>query len=242
VATCLPKPDPTIWQTYTSKQQKKQAQRAASPFTPAKNLHVEARWLVFTRWPDAKVSPKPNQEFMAAINNCLYLKNAAPFHHVAKVSCNDKGTITAMTIPGIDASTLLCLYRNEIINAIHEVDRGILDVQELDKWVKLKVHGIPLNRFLGKGMQGVQKLQLEIQANHHSVEVLPGLHWLGNPQKVKERYRQCEIQSSSAVFSIKGTPTVQTLMAKGVLLGSSRYRVELYVHEGPDSQCMGCLK
>jgi hypothetical protein len=91
-------------------------------------------------------------------------------------------------------------------------------------------------------MQGVQKLQLEIQANYHSVKVLPGLHWLGNPRKVKERYCQGEIQSSSMVFSVKGTPAAQTCMAKGVLLGSSRYRVELYIHEGPNSQYTGCLK
>jgi hypothetical protein len=56
-----------------------------------------------------------------------------------------------------------------MVNAIREVDRAILDIHELEKWVTLKVHGIPLNHFLGKGTHGVQKLQLEIQANHHGV-------------------------------------------------------------------------
>jgi hypothetical protein len=31
-------------------------------------------------------------------------------------------------------------------------------------------------------------------------------------------------------------------MTKGMLLGSTCYRTELYVYEGPDSQCSGCLK
>jgi hypothetical protein len=48
---------------------------------------------------------------------------------------------------------LLRLYCNDILNAIREVDRGVTDVRELDKWVQLKVHGIPLNRFMGKGTQ-----------------------------------------------------------------------------------------
>jgi hypothetical protein len=150
--------------------------------------------------------------------------------------------ITATTIPGVDATMLLHSYRNEILNAIREVDRGVTDVKELDKWVHLKVHGIPLNRFMGRGTQGVQKLQLEIQANREGVEVLPGIRWLGKAGSIKERYQRGDIQCSSAVFSVKGTPAAQLLLAKGALLGSTRYHMELYVYEGPDSQCSGCLK
>jgi hypothetical protein len=201
-----------------------------------------ARRIVFSRDPCIKASPKPDQEFTAAINNCLYLKNAPQFHCVVKVARNAKGTITATTVPGVDATTLLHLYCNEILNAIWEVDRGVTDVKELDKWVHLKVHGIPLNRFMGRGTQGVQKLQLEIQANHEGVEVLPGIHWLGKAGSIKERYQRGDIQCSSSVFSVKGTPAAQLLMAQGVLLGSTRYRTELYVYEGLDSQCSGCLK
>jgi hypothetical protein len=179
---------------------------------------------------------------MAAINNCLYIKNAPQFHRVVKVARNIKGTITTTTAHGVDATTLLRLYRNEILNAIGEVDRGVTDIRELDKWVRLKVHGIPLNRFMGKGTQGVQKLQLEIQANHEGVAVLPGICWLGKAGSIKERYQRGDIQCSSAVFSVKGTPAAQLLIAKGVLLGSTRYRTELYIYEGPDSQCSGCLK
>jgi hypothetical protein len=112
---------------------------------------------------------------MAAINNCLYLNNTPQFHHVVKVTCNAKATITATTIPGVDATMLLHLYCNEILNAIQEVNQGVTNVKKLDKWVYLKVHGILLNRFMGRGTQGVQKLQLEIQANHEGVEVLLGI-------------------------------------------------------------------
>jgi hypothetical protein len=174
-----PPPPPPMWKVHQLKQQKKQKQHEESPFAPAKSLPIEARRIVFSRDPSIKASPKLDQEFMAAINNCLYLKDAPQFHRVAKVARNTKGTITATTIPGVDATMLLHLYRNKILNAIWEVDRGVADVKELDNWVRLKVHGLPLNRFMGRGTQGVQKLQLEIQANHEGVEVLPGIRWLG---------------------------------------------------------------
>jgi hypothetical protein len=41
--------------------------------------------------------------------------------------------ITATTVPGVDATMLLRLYRHEILNAIREVNRGVTDVKELDK-------------------------------------------------------------------------------------------------------------
>jgi hypothetical protein len=59
---------------------------------------------------------------------------------------------------------------------------------------------------MGKGTQGVQKLQLEIQANYEGVEVLPGICWLGKARSIKERYQCGDIQCSSTVFSVKGTP------------------------------------
>jgi hypothetical protein len=102
------------------------------------------------------------------------------------VSYNSKGTIAATSVPGVDTKTLILHYHNEIVNAVQEVDRAVLDIHELEKWIKLKVHGIPLNCFLGKGTQWVQKLQLKIQANHYGIEVLPGIWWLGNPRVVKE--------------------------------------------------------
>jgi hypothetical protein len=153
------------------------------------------------------------------------------------MSRNSKGMITATSAPGVDAKTLIGHYHNEMVNAIREVDQAVLDVHELEKWVTLKVHGIPLNRFLGKGMYGIQKLQLEIQANHHRVQVLPGIHWLGNPRVVKERYHSGDIQSSSAVFTVKGSQAVQTLIAKGVVLGGARFSVEIYACDPGHSFC-----
>jgi hypothetical protein len=167
------------WQTQLSKHQKCQAKKPATIFVPAKDLPLEARRLIFSRRVGASASPKPDQELTAAINNCLYMKRAPHFHQVAHVTRNSKGTITATSAPGVDAKTLITHYWNEMVNAIREVDRAVLDVHELEKWIKLKVHGIPLNRFMGRGTHGVQKLQLEIQANHHDVQVLPSRLGIG---------------------------------------------------------------
>jgi hypothetical protein len=156
------------------------------------------------------------------------MKGAPHFHRVAHVMHNSKGTIMATSAPGVDTKTLIMHYWNEMVNAIREVDRAVLDVHELEKWIRLKVHGIPLNRFMGKGMYGFQKLQLEIQANHHNVQVLLGIRWLGNPHIIKEWYWAGDIQSSSAVFTIKGSKAAEALVAKGVILGGAQFMVNYY--------------
>jgi hypothetical protein len=224
------------WQTQLSKQQKRQAKKPTTTFVPAKDLPLEARRLIFSWSARARASPKPDQELMAAINNCLYMKGAPHFHRIAHVMHNGKGTITATSAPRVDAKTLITHYWNKMVNAIREVDRAVLDIYELEKWVKLKVHGICLNRFISKGRHGVQKLQLEIQANHHSIQVLPGIHWLGNPRVIKEYYQAGDIQSSSAVFTVKGSKGADILVTKGVVLGDTRFTVKYYTQDTPDSQ------
>jgi hypothetical protein len=117
-----------MWKIYQLKYQKKQKQHEESPFAPTKNLPVEAHCILFSRDPATKASTKPDQEFTATINNYLYIQNTPQFHHIAKVASNIKGMITATTIPGVDTTMLLCLYCNEILNAIQEVDQGVTDI------------------------------------------------------------------------------------------------------------------
>jgi hypothetical protein len=93
---------------------------------------------------------------------------------------------------------------------------------------------------MGKGIHRVQKLQLEIQANHYNIQVLPSICWLGNPFIIKEWYQAGDIQSLSAVFTVKGSKAAETLVTKGVILGGAQFTVDYNAQEGPDSQCVIC--
>jgi hypothetical protein len=176
------------WHTKLSKHQKCHAKKPATAFIPAKNLPLEARCLIFSWHARASALPKPDQILMAAINNCLDMKGTPYFHQIVHVVCNTKGIITATSTPRVDAKTLITYYSNKIVNAIREVDWAVLDVQELEKYIRLKVHSILLNHFIGKGIHGVHKLQYEIQANHHNIQVLLGICRVGNLHIIKEWY------------------------------------------------------
>ncbi|KAI5808371.1 hypothetical protein BZA77DRAFT_362538 [Pyronema omphalodes] len=138
-----------------SKQHKRLITKQPTIFTPARNLRLEDRSLIFTRREGVKPTHKAAQEMMAAINNCLFYKSAPGFHRIAEAVRNAKRSITAFTCREVDARTLISNYRHEIVNAIGEAEPGMIEVQESEKWVKFKVPGIPLNRFMDKGSHAV---------------------------------------------------------------------------------------
>jgi hypothetical protein len=224
------------WQTSHSKKQKSQAkQLAKQSFVPAKDLPLEVRCLIFTRRADARATPKPINKITAAVNIGIYLKGAPNFHRLTATTRNTKGTITATTASTVDAQTLINHYRHEIIDAARKVDNAILDVQVLETWVKLKVHGISLNRFMGKGTHsGIHKLPLEIAAENNGIQALAGVRWLGNPRNIRHKYRAGTLQKSSAVFSVKSSKAADHLIAHGVTLGGIRYKVDVTDSVPPD--------
>jgi len=81
-----------------------------------------------------------------------------------------KGTITAIMHQNATAEMAL-LYRYIIINAARSVDKGIIDVEGNRSWERLKIHSVPLVRYMCKGTEGLQKMRGEIQAENERVAI-----------------------------------------------------------------------
>jgi hypothetical protein len=105
---------------------------------------------------------------------------------------------------------------------------------------KLKIHTVPLVRYMGKGTEGLQKMTEEIQAENEGVTIPAQVRWLLNPRTIKEREQRGEIKASSVVFMVKGKKVAQRLVNKGVTAAGVRYKVEPYTNAGPDSLCEHC--
>jgi hypothetical protein len=147
---------------------------------------------------------------------------------------NARGTITATTHQNATAEMAL-LYRDIIIKAARSVDKGIIDVEGNESWERLKIHTVPLVRYMGKGTKGLQKMREEIQAENEGVRIPPQVSWLSNPRTIKEREQRGEIKASSVVFMVKGKKVAQRLVNKGVTAAGVRNMVEPYTNAGSDS-------
>ena len=120
------------------------------------------------------------------------------------------------------------------------MDKGIIDVEGNESWERLKIHTVPLVRYMGKGTEGLQKMKEEIQAGNDGVAIPAQVRWLSNPRIIREREQRGEIKASSVVFIVRGKNVAQRLVNKGVVAAGVRYIVEPYTNAGPNSVCDRC--
>jgi hypothetical protein len=59
------------------------------------------------------------------------------------------------------------------------IDRGIIGFSENEAWQRLKVHGVALNRYVGRGTNRLEKLREEIQGENAGVVIPIAARWLG---------------------------------------------------------------
>jgi len=70
---------------------------------------------------------------------------------------NAKGAMTTIMHPNATAEMALH-YRDIIITAARTVHKGVVDVEENESWESLKIHAVPLVRYMGKGTEVLQKM------------------------------------------------------------------------------------
>jgi hypothetical protein len=197
------------------------------------------RRLILRRDESVPLSNKMDQEIASAINRALFHQKAPAHVRIMNAKRNAKGAITAITHPNATAEMAM-QYRDIIITAARTVDRGVVDVEENETWERLKIHAIPLVRYMGKGTEGLQKMREEFEAENEGIAIPTQVRWLAIPRTIRERRQNGEIAASSVVFVVKGSRLAQSLIKKGIKAAGVWYRVEALTNAGPDSRCELC--
>ena len=118
---------------------------------------VERR-LILRRDKSVPLSNKMDQEIASAINRALFHQKAPPHIRIMNAKRNATGAITAITQQNATAEMAL-QYRDIIITAAWRVDKGVVDIEENESWERLKIRAVPLVRYMGTGMEGLQKMR-----------------------------------------------------------------------------------
>ena len=154
--------------------------------SPAKNLKLEQRRFTFVRDGKAPKSKCLTADIQSAVNRARYQEKIPHFVRIQDVRRNDRETITGVTTSTASAKMLMN-YRDTVICATRTVDAGIVSVEVNEIWKRLKIHGIPLARYVGKGTHGTEKLREEIEAENEGVTIPIVVRWLGRLEEIKER-------------------------------------------------------
>jgi hypothetical protein len=209
--------------------------------TPTQNTPMDKRRMVFLRDQTVPPARRTGEDYQSEINRALLKARAPHWICIREVKRNDNGTITGMTTEMCTVDNLR-KYEAVVIKAARIVDRGIIGFKENKAWQRLKIHGVPLNRYVGRGTNGLEKLREEIQAENAGVTIPMAARWLGRVPQLKERWASRIITASSVVFAVRGEDTTHKLFREGGRICGNRYTVERYHEERPDVQCTKCAR
>jgi hypothetical protein len=229
-------PVPTLasrWETVPPRNQKKPASPAPAPTT---GWSLIDRLIILRRDEKVPLPNKMDQEIVSAINRALFHQQAPAHIRIINARSNAQCAITAITHQNTTAEMAL-QYRDITITAARTVDNGVLDVEENQSWERLKIHAVPLVRYMGKGTEGLQRMLEEFEAENEGVAIPTEVRCLANPRTIRERRQNREIVGSSVVFAVKGNNVPQRLVKMGIKAAGGWYRVIKYTNAGPDSRC-----
>jgi hypothetical protein len=131
------------------------------------------------------LSNKMDQKISSVINRALFHQKALAHIRIMNAKWNAQGAITAITHPNATAEMSM-QYRDIIITVVRTIDRGVVDVEENDTWERLKIHSVPLVRYMGKGTEGLPKMREEFDAENQGIKVPTQVRWLANQCTIRE--------------------------------------------------------
>ena len=167
------------WESKSRGSRPHHHQRAEPP-KPVQGLNVDQRKFVLVTDPAAG---KATREFvmadiMSAVSRGLYQEGVPSHIRTFQLRKNTRGTLAGLPTPFAPVEQLL-LYKDTIIRAARTIDPSIVDITANETWRRVKIHGVPLNRYLGRGTYGLDKLREEIEAENEGVEIPRQMRWLG---------------------------------------------------------------
>ncbi len=216
------------WTQVVHKNRKQQATK------PNVKIEDQGRRILFPR---SLGQQKAEADLMLALNEALQKAGEGLDTRFIRVKYAPSGAISALLTEQANAGSLIPRLSNLLIRTIKAVDPAVVGVEILEHWQRLKVHGMPLGRYLSEGKMELLKREVE-SSTGIQLKALP--RWLINEDRLREAQTTGNKRGSAIVITVKGEVEAKKLCAAGLRFGSIIRVVEKYWEAGPSSVCMTC--
>ena len=98
---------------------------------------------------------------MLALNEALQKAGESALVRFSRVKYSQSGAISGLLTEKSRAEDLLKARKNILIRAAKMVDAAVIGAETLEHWHCLKVHGMSLDRYLGKGRMEIFRREVE---------------------------------------------------------------------------------
>jgi hypothetical protein len=195
-----------------------------------------SRRLLFPR--ETGAPQKAEEDIFLGINEMLKRAGAPSHVRVERVSYSASGSISVLLKERAHTSLLLPAYKDGLIKAVRAVDPAVTGVEAIEKWHRVKIHGLSIERY-GNGEDGMLLFQREIEASTDLIlKARP--RWLFNPERLVSRWMEGGRPNSTIVITVGSEREAKNLCAKGLKLGKGTKPAEKYWDQGPGAVCQTC--
>ena len=181
--------------------------------------------------------PKSEADMMLALNKALQKAGVETRVWFSRVRYAPSGAISALLTERADATMLLLLRANLLIQAAKTVDDAVVGVEILEQWQRLKVHGMLLKRYLEPGKMELLKREVE-SSTGIPLQATPC--WLINEERLKKQQKTNNKRGSAIVITVGNENLAKKLIASGLRFRGAVKKVEKFWEAGPRSVCLKC--
>ena len=207
--------------------------KATTPSTP--KFEPEKRKVIFRR---EVLSPQKSEaDLMLALNKSLQKAGIPTYTRFSKVGYSQSGAISALLTEKSSAEQLVSNHLNIFIRATKTVDAGVIGVEVLERWQRLKVHGMLLARYLGEGKMELLCREIE-SSTGIQLKTIP--RWLISESRLEKRLDSDTGRGSAIVITVGTSEEAAKLCSKGLRFGEALKVVEKYWEARPGSVCLSC--
>ena len=168
---------------------------------------------------------KSEADLMLALNEALQKAGEGSDTRFIRAKYAPSGAISALLTEQANARSLIPRLSNLLIRTVKTVDLAVVGVEILEHWQRLKVHEMPLERYLGEGKMELLKWEVESSMGIQ-LKTLP--RWLINEERLREAQMTINKRSSAIVITVKEETEVKKLCASGLRFGGLIRVVEKY--------------
>ena len=154
-----------------------------------------------------KLNRPEAEDIISLVNRALH-KEGVRNVRFDKLRCSDAGRLLGVTTPTSTLQDLL-EHQDTVLRAARVRNSSISDVVPQQKWKWVRIHNVPLDRYMGRvGGGGLLKLREELEAENSGVRIPAEVRWLGTvPRRgVPSEKRPPVPTRGGEMCQLRGTP------------------------------------
>jgi hypothetical protein len=186
---------------------------------------LDQRRILFVR--NVKSYTCDPRDIMLEVNKALTNTRAHVIVRLIKMGYTDKGNLTGVVGENACAEEVFA-YVAAVIAIVQKLDPKVAYIDRTEKWCKLRVHSVALDRYMTEGGLELARREIELMIG----EQLPyTLRWIKG-DTLGERYKNGTIKRSTLVLTVKSKQAADTIIAKGLSFSGRRYETGRFWERG----------